>query len=188
MDASWWLQVVAPSWPVPQLCQAGLCFCCSSLAAEPCCLVADAFASVQERVQDLDMALGRRLHHEGGVWSKQGVARPSQGCCLRDPDMQWQPVSLLLLRHRQIPSYRNAKGALPQLWGKIHVPKQLPEMPGEAGALGCNYKQVSYLLGCSGTLACSDLRTVWEHGGRPQSCQAALSRARSLRSCSGRPL
>lgn len=134
------------------------------------------------------MALGRRLHHEGGVWSKQGVARPNQGCCLHDPDMQWQPVSLLPLRHRQIPSYRNAKGALPQLWGKKHVPKQLPEMPGEVGALGCNYKRVSYLLGCSGTFACSDLRTVWEHRERLQSCQAALSWAHCLCSCSGRPL
>lgn len=133
------------------------------------------------------MALGRRLHHEGGVWSKQGVARPNQGCCLHDPDMQWQPVSLLPLRDRQIPSYRNAKGALPQLWGKKHVPKQLPEMPGEAGALGCNYKRVSY-LGCSGTFACSDLRTVWEHRERLQSCQAALSWAHCLCSCSGRPL
>lgn len=43
-----------------------------ALAAESCCLVADAFPSVQEGVQVLDVVVGRRLHHEGGVWSEDG--------------------------------------------------------------------------------------------------------------------
>lgn len=36
---------------------------------------------------------------------------------------------------RQIPSYRNVKGTLPQLWGKMCAIKVCTEMPGEAGAL-----------------------------------------------------
>lgn len=54
---------------------------CGALAAESCCLVADAFPSVQERVQAVDVVLGRQLHHEGVSGVRTGIARPSQGCC-----------------------------------------------------------------------------------------------------------
>lgn len=45
---------------------------CGALAAESCCFMADAFPSVQEGVQALDVVLGKQLHHEGGVWSEDG--------------------------------------------------------------------------------------------------------------------
>lgn len=55
---------------------------CGALAAESCCLVADAFPSVQERVQAVDVVLGRQLHHEGGVWSEDGYCPAKPGLLL----------------------------------------------------------------------------------------------------------
>lgn len=57
------------------------------------------------------MALGRRLHHEGGVWSEV-----SPSCCERDPEQFTVPH-----RHGQILSCRNVKGAQPLLWEKNRV-------------------------------------------------------------------
>jgi len=101
--------------------------------------VADTFPSVQERVQALDVVLADSSIMKEMSGARKGIAWPSQGDCVCDPDMQQQPVL-------QCSCSDTAKflltgivgGALPWIWGKTCVINMLPEMPGEAGAGGHN--------------------------------------------------